>query len=88
MAGTGEVIGRESGEGVWAQGPASMFATGLRLVDEEVSLSEDGLGTGLQGMACSSVSRTDFCCDGGSDRGNVSDRKSEEVKGMGDWRGS
>ncbi len=76
MAGTGEVIGRESGEGVWAQGLALTVAKVVRLVDEEVSFSEDGLGTGLQGMVCSSVHRTDLCCDGGSDRGDVSARKS------------
>ena len=76
MASTGEVIGRESGEGVWAQGLALMVAKVVRLVDEEVSFSEDGLGTGLRGMVCSSVPRTDFCCDGGSDRGDVLDRKS------------
>ena len=48
----------------------------MRLVDEEVSLSEEGLGIGLRGMVCSSVPRADFCCDGGSDRGDVLDRKS------------
>ena len=48
----------------------------MRLVNEEVSLSEEGLGTGLRGMVCSSVPRADFCCDGGSDRGDVVDRES------------
>ena len=48
----------------------------MRLVDEEVSLGEGGLGTGVRGMVCSSVPRADFCCDGGSDWGDVLDRRS------------
>ena len=45
-------------------------------MDEEVSLGEVGLRTGVQGKVCSSVPRADFCCDGGSDRGDVVDRGS------------
>ena len=48
----------------------------VRLDDEEVSIGGNGLGTGLRGMVSSSVTLMCFCCDGGSDRGDASARKS------------
>ena len=76
MAGGGELVGRETSKGVWVQGLALAVAEVVRLVDEEVSFSEGGLGAGLQCMVWSSVPRTDCCCDGGYDRSGVSARKS------------
>ena len=64
---TSEALGRGNCGEAWLPRLASTFAVVVRLGDEEVAVSEYGLGTAPQGMISSPVNLPCFCCDGGSD---------------------
>ena len=73
---TSEALGRGNCGEAWLPRLPSTFAVVVRLGDEEVAVSEYGLGTVPRGMVSLPVNLSCVCCDGGSDWGEAVARKS------------